>query len=146
MHAKTLSALWLLVGLTAPAAAQQFQFMPAPQTDLNRIYRVDRTSGEVGACQYALKEGSVGVTLCFGAGEGAGPQPAASDFALISSRHDREGGIYRVDNKTGAMSICYVYDDLVVCTAPEKGPPPASAAAPATTPQVDTTASLPKKN
>lgn len=145
MLAKALPVVMLALGMSMPAVAQQFQFMPAPQTDLNRIYRVDRTTGEVGACQYALKEGSVGVTLCFGAGEGAGPQTATSDYMLISSRHDREGGIYRVDNKSGAMSICYVYDDVVVCTAPEKGPPPI-AAAQGTTPQVETTASLPKKN
>ncbi|MGL4729329.1 MAG: hypothetical protein ACRCWO_11290, partial [Bosea sp. (in: a-proteobacteria)] len=91
------------------------QFAPAPQTDLNRIYRVDRQNGEVGACQYGLKDGSIGVTLCFAAGEGAGPQEA-SDYALVSSRHDREGGVFRVDQKSGAMSICYVYDEKVVCT------------------------------
>jgi hypothetical protein len=103
----------------APASAQQFQFQPAPQTDLNRIYRVDRQTGEVGACQYGLKDGSVGVTLCFAAGEGAGPQEA-SDYALVPSRHDREGGIFRVDQKSGAMSVCYVYDEKVVCTPQAK--------------------------
>jgi hypothetical protein len=99
----------------APAAAQQFQFAPAPQTDLNRVYRIDRQTGEVGACQYGLKEGSVGVTLCFAAGEGAGAQ-SSSEFALVASRHEREGGIFRVDLRTGAMSVCYVYEEKVVCT------------------------------
>ena len=51
------------------------RFVPAPQTDLNRIYRVDRITGEVSSCQYGLQEGTVGTTLCFGGGEGAGPQP-----------------------------------------------------------------------
>jgi hypothetical protein len=104
-----------LLACIVPASAQQFLFAPAPQTDLNRIYRVDRQTGEVGACQYGLKDGSIGVTLCFAQGEGAGPQEA-SDYALIPSRHDREGGVFRVDQKSGAMSICYVYDEKVVCT------------------------------
>lgn len=102
-----------------PALAQQFQFAPAPQNDLNRIYRIDRQTGEVGACQYALKENSIGVTLCFAAGEGAGPQ-TPSEFALMPSHHIRDGGIFRVDLRTGAMSVCYVYDEKVVCTPPAK--------------------------
>jgi hypothetical protein len=110
-----LAGACLCVLSAGAAGAQSFQFAPAPQTDLNRIYRVDRQTGEVGACQYGLKDGSIGVTLCFPAGEGAGPQ-SPSDYALIASRHDREGGIFRVNEKTGEMSICYVYEDKVVCT------------------------------
>ncbi len=104
--------------IVVPAFAQvqpQYQFAPAPQTDLNRIYRIDRLTGEVGACQYGLKENAVGVTLCFGSGDGAGAQEA-SDFVLMPSRHEREGGIFRLDQKTGMMSICYVYEEKVVCT------------------------------
>ena len=56
----------------SPALAGQFDFVPAPQTDLNRFYRIDRVTGEIGACQYGQKEGTFGVTLCFPAGEGAG--------------------------------------------------------------------------
>jgi hypothetical protein len=121
----------LLAALLSPALAQaqQFQFAPAPQTDLNRVYRVDRVTGEVGACQYGLQEGSIGVTLCFPAGEGAGKQEP-SDYALVPSRHEREGGIFRVDQRNGAMSICYVFDDKVVCTPPERGAPPQKAATP----------------
>ncbi len=102
---------------TVPAFAQQYQFMPAPQTDLNRVYRIDRQTGEIGACQYGLKDGTIGVTLCYPAGEGAGPQEP-SEYALVASRHDREGGIFRVNEKTGAMSVCYIYDEKVVCTPP----------------------------
>jgi hypothetical protein len=101
------------------ATAGQFDFVPAPQTDLNRLYRIDRVTGEVGACQYGLKEGSLGVTLCFPAGEGAGRQEP-SDFALIASKHEREGGVFRVDQRTGNMSVCYVFEEKVVCTPPEK--------------------------
>jgi hypothetical protein len=101
------------------ALAAPFEFAPAPQNDLNRIYRVDRATGEVGACQFQLKDGGVGITICFPAGEGAGPQ-APSDYLLVPSRHEREGGIFRVNVRTGEMSICYVFDDKVVCTPQAK--------------------------
>ena len=97
------------------AAAASFDFAPSPQIDLNRVYRIDRVTGEVGACQFQLKDGGVGATICFPAGDGAGPQ-TAGDYGLMPSRHEREGGIFRVNRRTGEMSICYVFDDRVVCT------------------------------
>lgn len=112
----------LMTACLVPAAgvlAAPFEFAPAPQNDLNRIYRVDRATGEVGACQFQLKDGGVGITICFPAGEGAGPQ-APSDYLLVPSRHEREGGIFRVNVRTGEMSICYVFDDKVVCTPQAK--------------------------
>ena len=114
----------LALGLSAltvatATAAANYEFLAAPQTDLNRVYRLDKATGEVGACQYGLKEGSVGVTLCYAPGEGAGPQ-ASSEYGLISSRHEREAGVFRVDLRNGTMSICYVLNDAVVCTPPGK--------------------------
>lgn len=107
-----------LVAVTGVAAeAANFEFLAAPQTDLNRVYRLDRATGEVGACQYGLQEGTVGVTLCYPPGEGAGPQ-APSEYSLVASRHDREAGVFRVDLRNGTMSICYVLNDSVVCTPP----------------------------
>lgn len=127
MSVRAVSAALLSGCLLAGAAsAASFDFAPAPQTDLNRVYRVDRLTGEVTSCQYGLREGTVGVTLCFGAGDGAGPQ-AAGEYALVASRHVREAGIFRVNGRTGEMSICYVLEDQVVCT-PQGGPPPPSAA------------------
>jgi hypothetical protein len=114
--------LGLACGLTAaPAwAANNYDFLAAPQIDLNRIFRVDKSTGEVGACQFGLKEGSpVGVTLCYPPGQGAGPQ-TPSDYTLVASRHEHEAGAWRVDLRTGQMSICYVLDDAVVCTPPAK--------------------------
>jgi hypothetical protein len=101
------------------ALAAPFEFLPAPQNDLNRIYRVDKITGEMGACQYGQKDGSYGVTVCYSAGEGAGPT-AASEFGLVASHHEHEAGVFRVDYRSGAMSICYVFEDHVVCTLPEK--------------------------
>ena len=102
-----------------PAWAGPFEFAPAPQNDLNRVYRIDKATGEVGACQFQLKEGGVGLTVCFPSGEGAGPQ-APSDYGLMPSRHGKEGGIFRVNIRTGEMSICYVFDDKTVCTPQTK--------------------------
>ena len=119
-------AMATAAALATPTAlrAASYEFVPAPQTDLNRIYRVDKYSGEVTSCQYGLQEGSVGVTLCFGAGEGAGPQ-SPGEYTIVSSRHEREGGVFRVNHRTGEMSVCYVYDEKVVCT-PQTSPPPAA--------------------
>lgn len=103
--------------IAAPVrAAGNYDFLAAPEIDLNRIFRLDRATGEVGACQFGLKEGSpVGITLCYPPGQGAGPQ-GSSDYALVSSRHEQEGGVWRVDLRTGQMSICYVLNEVVVCT------------------------------
>src|SRR5918998_5551787 len=121
------------IGLAAlaswPSLAAPYDFVPAPQNDLNRIYRIDRATGEVISCQYGLQEGTVGVTLCFAAGEGAGPQ-APAEYGLVPSRHEREGGVFRVNYRTGGMSVCYVFDERVVCT-PQTSPAAGQPAAPA---------------
>ena len=120
----------------ASAHAGTYEFLAAPETDLNRVYRVDRLTGEVGACQYGLKDlgaktdtqksdapkdagSQIGLTLCYRPGEGATAQPP-SEYSLVASRHDREGGVFRVDLRTGGMSICYVLNEAVVCTPPSK--------------------------
>jgi len=107
-----------LLGTTSVIAGS-YEFLAAPEIDLNRVYRLDKATGEVGACQYGLKEGTIGVTLCYPPGEGAGPQ-GSSEYALVASRHEREGGVFRVDLRTGMMSICYVLNSAVVCTPPAK--------------------------
>ena len=106
--------------LGSPSRAAPYDFAPAPQNDLNRIYRIDRATGEVISCQYGLQEGTVGATLCFAAGEGAGPQTPA-EYGLVPSHHKREGGVFRVNYRTGGMSVCYVFDERVVCT-PQTSP------------------------
>ncbi len=101
--------------VAGPAFAGNVELAPELQNGLDRVYRVDRATGEVGACQFQLKEGGVGVTICFPAGEGAGPQ-TPGEYGLMPSRHEKEGGIFRVNLRTGEMSICYVFDDKTVCT------------------------------
>lgn len=108
----------VLASAVAQAAAS-YDFLAAPEIDLNRVYRLDRATGEVGACQYGLSDTStIGVTLCYPPGEGAGPQ-GSSEYSLIASRHQHEGGVFRVDLRTGMMSICYVLNEKVVCTPPK---------------------------
>jgi hypothetical protein len=100
-----------------PALAGQYNFVAAPQKDLNRIYRVDHVTGEVGACQYGVKDDNTGVTLCFPAGDGAGKQDPG-DYVLIASNHEKESAVFRVDQRTGSMSVCYVWKEQVICTPP----------------------------
>ena len=115
--------LWpgaVIAGLLSGSAwAAPYDFMAPPQIDLNRLYRLNKATGEITACQYFQKEGTLGVTLCFPAGEGAGKQEPG-DYSLIASRHEREGGIFRVDAKSGAVSICFVYQEKVVCTPSDR--------------------------
>src|SRR5918912_4344206 len=104
------AALGLFALAGSPSLAAPYDFVPAPQNDLNRIYRIDRATGEVISCQYGLQEGTVGATLCFAAGEGAGPQ-APAEYGLVPSRHEREGGVFRVNYRTGGMRVCYVFEE-----------------------------------
>lgn len=120
---KSLIGLLALVSAGASAAARAaYDFVPAPQQTLNRIYRIDRATGEVISCQYGLQEATVGVTLCFGPGEGAVAQ-SPGEYGLVPSRHINEAGVFRVNHRTGAMSVCYVLEESVVCT-PQAGPSP----------------------
>ncbi len=103
--------------------AENYEFRASPHISLNRVYRVDKVTGEMGACQYGLVDNSVGATLCYAAGDGAQAQ-TPSDYGLVSSSHQQESGIFRVNRKTGEMSICYVLnDEKVVCTPQAKDAP-----------------------
>jgi len=122
-----------------PAFASQYEFLPAPQINLSLLYRLDKLTGEVIACQYGrnpgksdVEPGAYGVTVCYRAGDGATKQDPG-EYGLISSRHEQEGGVFRVDYLTGAVSVCYLYfqrekqgdkeyvaDQYVVCTPPYK--------------------------
>lgn len=117
------------IGLSTRASAAAYEFVPAPQADLNRMYRVDKVTGEVTSCQYGLQEsgGGIGLTVCFAAGEGAGPQ-VPSEYGLVATRHTREAGVFRVNYRTGEMSICFVLvkKEQVVCT--QQANPPAESA------------------
>jgi hypothetical protein len=129
-----------LVLAGGPALANsQYEFLAAPQINLSLVYRLDKLTGDVIACKFALnpnktevEPGSYGVTLCYRGGDGASKQEPG-DYGLIATRHEQEGGVFRVDYRTGALSICYLYfqrekqadrevvvDQYVVCTPPYK--------------------------
>ena len=102
------------------ALADSYQFMSSPHQELNRIFRVDTATGEMGACQYGLKDGTFGVTLCYPAGEGAVAQ-TPGEYSLVPSSHRSEAGIMRVNKRTGEMSVCFVLsDEKIVCTPPAR--------------------------
>ena len=52
---------FLLVALVAASAsaaeAPQFEFLAAPQINLSLVYRLDKLTGDVIACQYAHNPG-----------------------------------------------------------------------------------------
>lgn len=106
-------------------SAQGYEFAAPPSQQANRVYGVNRQTGEMNVCQFERPNGaSVGVTFCFPQGEGAGPQKAGS-YALVPTRFEGETGIFRVNRETGEMSICYVRetpravggtDSSLVCT------------------------------
>ena len=136
----------LLMGLglatilaSAAVASERFEFLAAPQINLSLVYRLDKLTGEMTACQFAhnpgktdVEPGAYGVTQCYRGGDGASKQEPGA-YGLVATRHEQEGGVFRVDYRTGAMSICYLYvqrekqgerevvtDQYVVCTAPFK--------------------------
>jgi hypothetical protein len=128
-----------LVSASAAFAEDRYAFLTAPQINLSLLYRLDKLTGDVIACQFAktpgkaeVGPGAYGVTACYRGGEGATNQPPG-DYGLIASRHEQEGGVFRVDYRSGAISICYLYfqrekqgegeriaDQYVVCTTPFK--------------------------
>ena len=123
------------------AQAAQYDFLAAPQINLSLVYRLDKLTGDVIACQFAhnpgrsdVGPGAFGVTNCYRGGDGATKQEP-SDYGLIATRHEQEGGVFRVDYRSGALSICYLYfqrekqgdheaiaDQYVVCTPQWKQP------------------------
>lgn len=127
-------------GAPAPASeAAAYEFLAAPQINLSLVYRLDKLTGEVIACQYGhnpgktdIEPGAFGITVCYRSGEGAGKQEPGQ-YGLIATRHEQEGGVFRVDYRSGSLSICYLYfqkekqgdrevitDQYVVCTPPAK--------------------------
>jgi hypothetical protein len=136
-------ALLLVTALsTVPATssfASQYEFLAAPQINLSLVYRLDKLTGDVIACQFAhnpnhndVGPGAFGVTSCYRGGEGASHQEAG-EYGLVATRHEQEGGVFRVNYRTGGLSICYLYfqrekqgdheaiaDQYVVCTPESK--------------------------
>ncbi len=119
----------------SPSIAGQYEFLAAPQINLTLVYRLDKQTGEVIACKFAFNSGrsdvgpgGFGVTACFRAGDGATKQDIG-EYGLVATHNEQEGGVFRVDYRTGGLSACYLYvqrekqgdheavaDQYVVCT------------------------------
>ncbi len=125
--AAAIAAGALMGAAPARAADPLYDFAAPPSGEANRVYGVNRKTGEMSACQFERPEGSkVGVTRCFVQSEGAGPQKAGN-YGLMPTRYAGETGIFRVNHDTGEMSICYVReqagiggatDSIILCTPP----------------------------
>ena len=128
------AVLGAAMAAASAALAGQYEFLAAPQINLSLVYRLDKLTGDVVACQFARDPG--GPTS--GPGHLASPAAIAAATAQRSrsrattawsppatsrrrhlSRHYRNGG----------LSICYLYfqrekegdheavaDQYVVCT------------------------------
>ena len=89
---------WPLSGPGGGAgAAGQYEFLAAPQINLSLVYRVDKLTGDIIACQFAhspgradVGPGAFGVTACYRSGEGASGSGARAITA--SSPPPRAGG------------------------------------------------------
>ena len=127
----------LAIWATGALAEDRWDFLAAPQINLSLLYRLDRLTGDIVACQFArtpgkadIGPGAYGITACSRPGEGASGQPPG-DYALFAGHNEQEGGVFRVDRRSGSVSVCYlrverekqneaVMDSFVVCTAPFK--------------------------
>ena len=96
------AAATLIVG-AGPALASNYEFLAAPQINLSLVYRLDKVTGDIIACQYGhnpgkadIEPGAFGVTVCYRPGEGAAKQEPG-EYGLIATRHEQEGGVFRVD-------------------------------------------------
>lgn len=105
-----------LAQTTAPAATSAapaeggYVFGSPPSVQANRLYSINTRTGEVSACQFERPDGSViGVTRCFPRDASAGPAEPGS-YDIVSTRYSGETGVFRVNTRTGAMSVCYVRD------------------------------------
>ena len=107
------------IWLAAASAASRRRAFRFPAQRRRSIFRCSTGStqltGDVIACQFAHNPGkpdvgpaAYGVTACYRGGDGAVSQPPG-DYGLVASRHEQEGGVFRVDRRSGAISICYLY-------------------------------------
>lgn len=123
-------ALGLWVGAVgwaplAHAETVQFKFLAPSDTEEDRLWRVDTLSGEVGMCTFEKSRRSAsGVMVCLKRGAGASIQKQPGPYKLVPSNREDAKGVFRVNQRTGTMSLCYDVDDRkghrIVCTEPNR--------------------------
>jgi len=97
-------------GAACGARAATYEFLAAPQTDLNRVFRLDKVPARSAPANMASRRQPLrrDAVLSRRRGRKAGP---AGEYELIASRHTGEAGVFRVDVRTGFMSICFVLNE-----------------------------------
>lgn len=109
----------------AQAETVQFKFLAPSDTEEDTLWRVDTLSGEVGMCTFEKSRRSAsGVMSCLKPGSGASIQKQPGPYKLVPSNREDAKGVFRVNQRTGTMSLCYDVDDRkghrIVCTEPNR--------------------------
>lgn len=86
------------------AGSQGYEFAAPPSNNADLVYRVDRATGEVGACVFSAKGPTIGGTVCFPPGEGADPQ-SSGDYGLISSNLATASGLFRIETGENLVTL-----------------------------------------
>lgn len=109
------------VAVSFAAEDAKFAFLAPPKQDMLRLYWLNKSTGQVGACHYETSKDKkqIGKTDCKPSGQGAGAI-GSGRYDLKTSNHKTEGSVFRVNIDTGDISICWVRNDKVVCTDPAR--------------------------
>lgn len=102
----------------AQDAESVYHFISPPSASSNAVYRLNASTGEIQGCVYQRVEGrSIGETVCYASGSGAEAQGEGA-YALHASNLEKESGVIRVDQATGAIAYCWVdfKGEQTVCT------------------------------
>lgn len=121
---KCLIAGLAMLAVVPPVSAQtiQYEFLTPADTEDDRLWRVDTLSGEVGMCTFEKKDRKHprGFMACLKAGAGASIQDQPGPYGLVRSNREDATSVFRVNRRTGTMSLCYERDDRkghrIVCT------------------------------
>ncbi|MEM7222708.1 MAG: hypothetical protein AAF495_07000 [Pseudomonadota bacterium] len=104
-------------GTAFSAEQPKFEFLSPSHEESVRIYRLNTSTGEIGACYYGPPgDGTgIGTTECYSAGEGSG-SPGPGNYRLKRSSNIEDTSVFRVNIDSGEVSICFVQSGKVLCT------------------------------
>ncbi|MEM9320893.1 MAG: hypothetical protein AAGA70_18095 [Pseudomonadota bacterium] len=107
--ALALACVAATIGLPASAqdaAAPAFQILAPPSTEWNIVFRLNRATGEVTGCAYVEDE-TGNATRCYPAVDHA-QAGEAGPYVLAASHNPSVRSVYRLNERTGAISLCWV--------------------------------------
>ncbi|MEM9050073.1 MAG: hypothetical protein AAGC92_15290 [Pseudomonadota bacterium] len=111
-----------LAAFAGPAGAQEtvspaWQILAPPSAEWNIVYRLNRSSGEITGCAY-IERAAGNVTTCYPAmdhARGGDPGP----YTLAASNNSTVISVYRLNERTGEISLCWVAGWKNTLCAPE---------------------------